>query len=84
MRIDITLNWERPLIDKEIQIYYYRDAGEIDTDSIEIYRGGCDYTKAFERLSDIHGSLWGELKEAIRDNESPLFEVLSESFELNY
>ena len=72
----LTLNWNDPMIDKEIRVEYTRSHGEIDLDSIEIFRRGFDYTKAFERLSALHGDLWDDLKDAMMDNEH--FEMVEE------
>ena len=77
MKLTINLNWEDPLIDRELDIYYTRLHGEIDLESIQIFRNGHDYTPAFERLVAIHGDLWDDLKESIMSNED-VYEALAE------
>ena len=66
----LTLNWDEPMIDKEIEVIYSRLHGEIDTDSISVYRNGRDVTLAFETLDNLFPNLWDRLKSDILDNEN--------------
>ena len=70
MNVTFNPNWTKPRIDKEIRVYYERTHGEIDTDSIMVYRNGYDVTLAFETLDNLFPNLWDALKSEILDNES--------------
>ena len=83
MKLDINLNWNDKSglrIDKKITIFYNRLHGEIDTDSIEIFRNGHDMTLAFETLDNMFPNLWDRLKSDIEDNEDDTFDTLNEIY----
>ena len=69
MKVTFNPNWNEPTIDKEITVYYERLHGEIDTNSIMVYRNGLDMSLAFETLDNLFPNLWDRLKSDIKDNE---------------